>query len=165
MGDTSDIYYIGDLARLLGLSQRTIRYYEELGFIRPRRTDGRFRQYSERDADILRTVLRFKDLGMSLEEIHSLIHPADDSVTNETMGKLRSSLSSRRSEFESKVKEYEEGIAQIDRVLDFLSRCRACADPEVHVTCERCLKERKDKGEDMGPMISSLLHEGDAEKK
>lgn len=165
MRDRDDIYYIGELASLLGLSQRTIRYYEELGFIHPRRTDGRFRKYSERDADILRTVLRFKELGMSLDEIHSLIHSADDSVTNETMGKLRASLSLRKSEFESKVKEYEEGIAQIDRVLNFLTQCRACNDPEVHGTCERCLKERKDRGEDMTPIISSLLHEDAAGEK
>lgn len=154
MNGNRKTYYIGDIARDLGLSQRAIRYYEELGFIKPTRTEGRFRTYSEGDVDLLRTVIRFKDLGMSLDEIRALFVPGRDVLTADCVRKLRESLSQRRREFESRIGKYEEGIRQIDHVLGILSNCATCGRPSEDGICEQCLK---DHGGERMPLISPLL--------
>ncbi|MBM4420749.1 MAG: MerR family transcriptional regulator [Chloroflexi bacterium] len=64
---------IGELAQRLGLTERTIRYYEERGLLdTPRRTDGGARVYGDEDLRRLRFIQRLKALGLSLEEMHEL---------------------------------------------------------------------------------------------
>lgn len=154
MDDNRKTYYIGDLARDLGLSQRAIRYYEELGFIKPSRTDGGFRTYCERDVDLLRTVLQFKELGMSLDEIRALFIPGQESLTGEAIRHLRETLLARRQEIESRIKVCEDGIRQIDRVLAILTDCPGCGKPADAGVCDACLKEH---GGDAAPLIHPLL--------
>ncbi len=156
--DGKDItYYIGELADQLGLSQRTIRYYEELGFIEPDRTPGGFRTYSELDADMLRMVLRFKDLGMSLVEIKSLLLPKDGAINSKTLSVLKEALKLRREDFENKIQKYHESIKQIENVLNLLSKCTTCGQPEKGHVCSDCLKEHEKRGEHITPFVSSLL--------
>lgn len=65
-------YSISDLAKEFGVSTRTIRYYEEKGYLRPRR-DGQTRIYSASDRTRVRLILRGKRIGMSLEECIEII--------------------------------------------------------------------------------------------
>ncbi len=67
---------IGDVARLVGTTPRTIRYYEEVGLLpeAPARASGRHRLYSESEVERLREVMRLKDLlGLTLEELKTLL--------------------------------------------------------------------------------------------
>ena len=67
---------IGDVARMLDVTPRTIRYYEELGLLAPAtdRPSGRHRIYTEADIERLREVLRLKDLlGVSVDELRQLL--------------------------------------------------------------------------------------------
>ena len=66
---------IGDVAELTGLTQRTIRYYEEVGLLTPpSRTEGDFRLYSKRDVTRLSEIVRLKNLlGFSLGEIRKIV--------------------------------------------------------------------------------------------
>ena len=69
---------IGEVAELIGLSLRTIRWYGEVGVAPPTaRSDGGFRLYSERDVDRLRVVMQMKPLGFSLEEMRVLLDALD----------------------------------------------------------------------------------------
>lgn len=72
--DEKKEYYIGEISKELNVSQRTIRYYEELGFIKPGRSFGRFRIYDQSAFNRLCTILHLKDLGMTLEEIGTLFN-------------------------------------------------------------------------------------------
>ena len=68
---------IGAVAHRLGVTTRTIRYYEELGLLGTAsdRCKGTHRLYGEADVSHLRHVLRMKDLlGLSLDEIVDLAH-------------------------------------------------------------------------------------------
>ena len=91
--------YIGDVAKRLGITQRSIRYYEERGLIHPSRTEGRFRVYAESEVERLKTVLLLKDLGMSLEEIASLIKLWHEGISSEVAPKVRDALLKRLSDF------------------------------------------------------------------
>jgi MerR family transcriptional regulator, repressor of the yfmOP operon len=67
---------IGDVARLVGTTPRTIRYYEEIGLLpeAAARDRGRHRAYDEGDVERLRELLRLRDLlGISLEELKQLV--------------------------------------------------------------------------------------------
>lgn len=72
---TSELLRIGEVARLVETTPRTIRYYEEIGILpaSAERESGRHRLYTERDVERLRELLRLKDLlGVSLEELKQL---------------------------------------------------------------------------------------------
>ena len=71
-------YRIGEVADSVGLSLRTIRYYEEVGLVTPSgRTEGGFRLYTNSDVDRLRLVKAVKPVGMSLETMGELLEAAD----------------------------------------------------------------------------------------
>jgi MerR family transcriptional regulator, repressor of the yfmOP operon len=71
---------IGELAKRVGTTPRTIRYYEEIGIL-PReggRESGRHRLYGERDVQRLTDALRLKELlGVSLDELRELLEAED----------------------------------------------------------------------------------------
>jgi DNA-binding transcriptional MerR regulator len=72
---TSGLLRIGEVARLVDTTPRTIRYYEEIGLLpsSAERESGRHRLYTEADVERLRELLRLKDLlGVSLEELKEL---------------------------------------------------------------------------------------------
>lgn len=64
----NDLYSVTELARDLGVTARTLRFYEDKGLVEPRRI-GTTRVYSHRDRGRLILILRGKRLGFSLREI------------------------------------------------------------------------------------------------
>ena len=68
-----DTQQIGELARALGVTTRTLRLYEQLGLIDPpRRTDGGIRFYDKEDIRRIKFVLKVKELGLSLKQMQEL---------------------------------------------------------------------------------------------
>jgi len=68
-------YRIGEAAELVGVTTRTIRYYEELGLLRTTasRTKGAHRLYTDSDVARLQELIRLRELlGLSLEELVGL---------------------------------------------------------------------------------------------
>ncbi len=72
-----ELFSIGDLARELGTTTRTIRYYEECGLISPQRTDGNQRRYTRRERGHLKLVFRAKE-AFTLDEIKQLFEIYDE---------------------------------------------------------------------------------------
>jgi MerR family transcriptional regulator, repressor of the yfmOP operon len=71
---------IGEVAKRVGTTPRTIRYYEEIGLLPAEgaRQSGRHRLYGERDVTRLRDALRLKELlGVSLDELKELLEAED----------------------------------------------------------------------------------------
>ena len=66
-------YAIGELSRMVGLSQRTIRYYEEIGLLHSvRRIENGKRVFTDGDVRRLKFINRLKVLGLSLAEMVEL---------------------------------------------------------------------------------------------
>ncbi|MEU4341018.1 MerR family transcriptional regulator [Nocardia sp. NPDC023852] len=68
---------IGELARLVGVSTRTVRHYHHIGVLsEPERLVNGYREYGLRDAVLLARVRRLAELGLSLDEVRDVL--ADD---------------------------------------------------------------------------------------
>jgi DNA-binding transcriptional MerR regulator len=75
MGSAESIptYTIGELSRMVNLTQRTIRYYEEIGLLHSvRRIENGKRVYTDDDVRRLKFINRLKMLGLSLAEMVEL---------------------------------------------------------------------------------------------
>lgn len=69
---------IGDLAKQLGITTRTIRYYEEIGLMGPtERPDGGMRSYRRDEVLRLKFILKMKELGITLKEMQELARNFD----------------------------------------------------------------------------------------
>jgi len=67
-------YSISELGKAFGLSRSTLIYYDKQGLLRPSsRTDGNYRQYTQKDYDRLSKVVTYRDSGLSLTSIAELL--------------------------------------------------------------------------------------------
>lgn len=64
---------IGDAAKVSGLPPKTIRYYEEIGLVRPQRGENGYRSFDETDLHKLRFLSRSRALGFSIEDCRALL--------------------------------------------------------------------------------------------
>jgi DNA-binding transcriptional MerR regulator len=67
-------YSINELAKLAGVSTRTLRYYDEIGLLRPKRISSNgYRVYGQQEVDLLQQILFYRELGVQLDEINRII--------------------------------------------------------------------------------------------
>ena len=67
-------YVISIAARILGTQTYTLRYYERIGLIEPKRSQGNIRLYSDRDIDLLRRVRTLvEDMGVNLAGVEVIL--------------------------------------------------------------------------------------------
>jgi MerR family transcriptional regulator/heat shock protein HspR len=68
------LYRISVVAEMLGLHPQTLRLYEKKGLVRPSRTTGRTRLYSEEDVEEIRLIVRLaRELGVNLAGIEIIL--------------------------------------------------------------------------------------------
>ena len=72
-------YMISVAADLVGMHPQTLRIYEQKGLVRPKRTPGNTRLYSERDLDRLRLIQRLTtELGLNLAGVEHVLRLEDE---------------------------------------------------------------------------------------
>ena len=64
-----DYYKIGEISRLYGIGTDSLRYYEELGILKPRRDQNGYRLYSLKDIYKLNVIRDLRLLDFSMEQI------------------------------------------------------------------------------------------------
>lgn len=70
-----NFYTTGKFAAKAGVTERTLRYYDKIGLLKPKKNEeNSYRLYSDDDLILLQKILLFKSLGFSLDEIRYLIH-------------------------------------------------------------------------------------------
>ena len=69
---------IGEMSRTVGLPAKTIRYYEDIGLIRPARGPNGYRDFSARDTHKLAFLGRARSLGFSIPECRTLLSLHED---------------------------------------------------------------------------------------
>jgi DNA-binding transcriptional MerR regulator len=72
-GMGSTLLTVRDAAEQLGVTPRTLKYYEERGLVTPSRSEGRYRLYDENDLERFGRILRLRSLGFSLAGITEML--------------------------------------------------------------------------------------------
>ncbi|RFU63667.1 MerR family DNA-binding transcriptional regulator [Bacillus sp. V59.32b] len=118
------MYTISDLSQEFNLTTRTIRYYEELGLLKPQRTESGNRLYTKKHYAQLKLVLRGKRFGFSLEEIKEMVLLFDYDRTGEKQLERTVEYGSQKlEELNQRLKELNEIKAEIENLLgDFTEK-------------------------------------------
>jgi MerR family transcriptional regulator/heat shock protein HspR len=89
-------YVISVAARMVGLHAQSLRHYERMGLVRPSRSLGRQRLYSQSDVNRLRHIQRLiQDLGVNLAGVEVVMH------MNERMRQMEREMQRLRQELQS----------------------------------------------------------------
>ena len=111
-------YTISDLAREFDLTTRAMRFYEDMGLVRPERTGpgGRNRVYSARDRTRLKLTLRAKRLGLSLIEARELIDMYDSPRDSRPqLERFLAVLGQHRTQLEAQLAELQATLGEISQ--------------------------------------------------
>jgi DNA-binding transcriptional MerR regulator len=121
---TETTYTVGALATELGVTTRTLRFYEEAGIVTPARSgSGSARSYGARDRARLVLALRGKRFGMSLAEIREIVDMYDaEPGESGQIRRLLDSLERVRSDLAARREELDRTLAEVD---DVTRRCLA----------------------------------------
>src|SRR3954468_22715094 len=88
---------IQEVAAEVGLTTRSIRYYEEMGLLAPARSDGAYRLYELEDVERLRFIKGLRDdPGFSLAEIGQLLEDGAARLRNKALFKATDDPAQRR---------------------------------------------------------------------
>ena len=92
---------ISDVAKLTGVTVRTLHYYDEIGLLKPGEvTDAGYRVYNDADLEVLQQILFFRELDFPLEDIRKIMqNPAYDKES--ALRKQRELLLQKRVRLES----------------------------------------------------------------
>jgi len=111
-------YGISELAEEFGITTRTIRFYEEKGYLAPRR-EGTRRIYSPADRTKLRLILRGKRLGLSLDETVDMIQMYGSPQGNRKQLEIFiNRIGEKRAELERKQRDLEVILNDLQSVED-----------------------------------------------
>ncbi|RXJ60240.1 heat shock protein transcriptional repressor HspR [Candidatus Marinarcus aquaticus] len=84
---TEPVYLISAVAEILSIHPQTLRQYEREGLIKPSRTNGKIRLYSQKDIDHIKTVLTLtREMGINLAGVDLILQ------LNERIEKLESEI-------------------------------------------------------------------------
>lgn len=130
---------IGKLAEIAATKVQTIRYYEEIGLIRPfTRTDGGHRLYVHEDISRLKFIRHARELGFGIEEIRELLHLSDtpdtscaaaDAIARSHLAQVEiriKKLHALKKELKRMVEECSHGRVSQCRVIEVLKDHRHC---------------------------------------
>ncbi|WP_374718791.1 MerR family transcriptional regulator [Parageobacillus toebii] len=135
-------FKIDDVAKETGLTKRTIRYYEEIGLIKPpERSEKGTRLYTEEDIEQLKKVIAAREvLGFSLQELHHFLT-------------LKETIESHRLEYRNAVNQ-EEKKQELQNIASSLRKQIDMLEQKM-----KKMLELKDELEQLEQRIQTILQE------
>ncbi|PAF21208.1 hypothetical protein CHH49_12355 [Terribacillus saccharophilus] len=109
-------YRIGELAKLTGITEHTLRFYEKEGLLVPGRTNGNIRSYSEEDRLWADFILHMKGTGMALQDLkrYKELRESEGSHYQE----LVEILIQHQHHVEAKLAEYQHNLELIKKKIE-----------------------------------------------
>jgi DNA-binding transcriptional MerR regulator len=126
MAGTTEVgrtWTVRELADELGVTTRTLRFYEAEGLVRPHRA-GTSRIYNQRDRARLRLILRGRRFGMSLEECREIVDMYDGAASSERrqLATLLARLDEIAADLRARQADLRRTLAEVG---DVAGQCRA----------------------------------------
>ena len=134
------MFHIGKLAKEAGTTTRTVRFYEEMGLIKPEcRSQGGFRCYSRNQLLRLRMILSLKEMEFDLEQIKTILNKQDK---HETGGQLAHAiledLNGRLADIEAQLSHYQKVRTNLSRTIASICECLPCHMRVKDRLCAAC---------------------------
>lgn len=117
-----ELYSVTELANDLGVTPRTLRFYEDKGLIAPQRA-GNTRVYTHRDRGRLMLILRGKRLGFTLSEVREWLDLYEvDPNQSAQMVQLKDKVRKRVEALEQKRDDLDATLEELREILDQVER-------------------------------------------
>lgn len=123
------MFRIGDFARISQVSVKALRFYDEIGLLKPTYVDRvtGYRYYAADLLSHLNRILIFKELGFSLEEIALLLRE------DLSASQVREALQSKRAELASRIAQEQARLAQLETWLQQIDQSGHAPDYEIRL--------------------------------
>ncbi|OPZ87493.1 MAG: HTH-type transcriptional activator mta [Firmicutes bacterium ADurb.Bin419] len=116
-------YTVHKLGKIAGISTRTLRYYDEIGILKPARiSSSGYRIYGKAEVDRLQQILFYRELGVSLENIREIVSSPSFNASNALIGHREKLLAKRE--------QLDLLIANIDRTIEAMEGRITMSDKE-----------------------------------
>ena len=132
---------IGEVAKELGITTRTIRFYEEEGLLEPVKTSKGTRLYSEEHIRKLKVIKELRDMGIPLARIKSIVNIRKKSSSgDEASQKVLSAFEELEREIEDRIQLLNMVLAEINSLKLTVSQCRGCSLEPTFENCSECYR-------------------------
>lgn len=124
MTSSEQHWQIGEIAKQTGISDRTLRHYDEIGLLTPSaRSDAGYRLYTKDDLARLQQIVALKNLNLSLEQIADMLkNPRTSAITL---------MESQMNTVRSQLAQTQELLSRLDRIIRFLKSQNAGTGEEM----------------------------------
>ncbi|MEM9144861.1 MAG: Cu(I)-responsive transcriptional regulator [Pseudomonadota bacterium] len=119
---------IGEVAERCGLPAKTIRYYEDIGLVRPARSENGYRSFAERDVHKLTFLSRARSLGFSIEDCRALLELYED--RSRASADVKRVAEQHLARIQAKIAELE---AMQGTLADLVTRCHGDDRPDCPI--------------------------------
>ena len=139
LDEHNQLYKIGDVADVVGMTIRAIRYYEEEGLVAPLRSEGGTRLYSQLHIDRLRAILRLTANGYPLAVIKTLAEARQQHRTgNDSQLAISDLLGEMLDGIHAQVSKLQELAKLIGATQATVQKCAGCKNKPTSKGCPEC---------------------------
>ena len=131
-------YTVKSLAKLAGISSRTLRYYDEINLLKPCRVNSSgYRIYGEEEVDTLQQIMFYKEMGLPLEKIKEIISNKDFNQKN--------ALIAHRNKLKEEQLRIEALLRNVEKTIKSMEGDLVMSDKEKFEGFKRNLIEKNEK--------------------
>lgn len=132
-------YSIREVSELAGVSARTLRYYDEIGLLKPLEiSETGYRYYGERELTLLQQILFYRERGLELKQIQKIIYQSDFDVMR--------ALQEHLLDLETKKKHMESLIFTVEQTIRSMKgECEMSDKEKFQAFKERIVRENEEK--------------------
>ena len=130
---------IGDVATLSGLPAKTIRYYEDIGLVKPLRSSNGYRTFRESDAHKLAFLGRARALGFTIEDCRNLLALYEDE--ERASAEVKEIAKQHLERIDGKIKELKEMRATLAHLVE---ECAGDHRPDCPILADLATKRSDD---------------------
>lgn len=150
-------FKIGEISKLYGIGVDSIRYYEEIGLIKPQRSESGYRHYSVHDIWKLNVIRDLRSIGFTMEQIH-------DYLNQHTVSSSLSMLEDEKEAIAKQIQHLQKLQKNVEHRLNNIHSAFSLPLNEIHFMslparhCH-CLHKGYEKDEEMDVLIKQLLNQ------
>jgi len=135
---------IGEVAELLKITVRTIRYYEEEELLEPHRTNGGTRLYTGQHLARLKAIIHLAENGFSLEVIRLIGNTREACSTgNEGSEKISDIIDNSIKNIEEKINNLKSLQSELSAAKKQVKKCNGCKNKPSSMGCPTCPVNKK----------------------